>query len=62
MYEAKKWVAVTRRVDGKIEIFHKWVDELEPWAIEAFRDEIIGWGGEILAMFRADDVEMGCSL
>ena len=62
MYESKKWVAVTKDSNGKIEIFHKWIDAQESWTVEAFRQEVEGWNVTILAMFREDDVAMVCSL
>ena len=62
MHESKKWVAVTKDSTGKIEIFHKWIDEEQSWTIDAFREEVKGWNVTILAMFREDDVQMVCSL
>ena len=62
MNECIKWVAITKTEDGAVRIFHKWVDEEQNGAVDAFREEVEGWGVIIYAMFRKDDVDMVCSL
>ena len=62
MHETKKWVAVTEDGNGKINIFHKFIDDQEAWALEAFQREVEGWNVTILAMFREEDVTSICSL
>lgn len=62
MNETKRWVAVTEDGNGKIQIFYKFIDESESWAVEAFQREVEGWSVTILAMFREEDVVGICGL
>ena len=62
MYESKKWIAVTKDNDGKIQFFYKWIDEEERTSIDNFVHEVKGWNVTILAVYREEDVIMHCTL
>ena len=62
MHEMKKWVAVTEDGNGKIRIFHKFVDEEDPGQLNSFQYHIQSFNVTILAMFRQDDVTEICGL
>lgn len=58
----KRWVAVTCDGNAKWRMFYKWIDESDAAQVDAFQHEVEGWGVNIVAMYREEDVIEYCQL